>query len=207
MAVAFPTNGSFVAVLAAVVSIAMGQVGRAAQPVSEPVSARKQAAQILDTTGVQGGLVVHLDCGDGKLTAALRAADRYLVHGLDTNPENVEKARQHIRSLGLCGNVSVDTFDGKRLPYAQNLVNLLVAGDLAGVPMSEVLRVLVPGGVAYIKTGDAWAKTVKPWPKDIDEWSHHCHGPDGNPVAKDRVVGPPKKMQWQAGPRWSRAHD
>ncbi|MEA3225187.1 MAG: hypothetical protein U9Q07_04490 [Planctomycetota bacterium] len=33
----------------------------------------KQAGRILAETGVKGGLVVHLGCGDGKLTAALRA--------------------------------------------------------------------------------------------------------------------------------------
>ena len=31
----------------------------------------KQARKILDVTGVKGGLVVHLGCSDGKLTAAL----------------------------------------------------------------------------------------------------------------------------------------
>ena len=40
------------------------------------------AEGIYRATGVQGGLVVHLGCGDGKLTAALRADDRYRVHGL-----------------------------------------------------------------------------------------------------------------------------
>ena len=32
-----------------------------------------EARQILDAAGVKGGLVVHLGCGDGALTAALRA--------------------------------------------------------------------------------------------------------------------------------------
>jgi hypothetical protein len=31
-------------------------------------------------TGVQGGLVVHLGCGDGQLTAALRAADQAVAN-------------------------------------------------------------------------------------------------------------------------------
>ena len=33
----------------------------------------ESAKTILDAAGVKGGLVVHLGCGDGKLTAALRA--------------------------------------------------------------------------------------------------------------------------------------
>ena len=35
--------------------------------------AAAQSAELLRESGVQGGLVVHLGCGDGKLTAALRA--------------------------------------------------------------------------------------------------------------------------------------
>ena len=38
---------------------------------------------ILEASGVKGGLVVHLSCGDGRLTAELRPNDRYQVHGLD----------------------------------------------------------------------------------------------------------------------------
>ncbi|MCK4294095.1 MAG: hypothetical protein KAY65_12930, partial [Planctomycetes bacterium] len=39
----------------------------------------ERARQILDATGVKGGLVVHIGCGDGKLTAALRANDSFIV--------------------------------------------------------------------------------------------------------------------------------
>lgn len=40
-----------------------------------------QARQILKETGVTGGLVVHVGCGDGKLTAALRASEAFVVRG------------------------------------------------------------------------------------------------------------------------------
>ena len=52
----------------------------------------RQARQILDTAGVEGGIVVHLGCGDGKLTAALHVNDSYLIHGLDTDPADIEAA-------------------------------------------------------------------------------------------------------------------
>ncbi|MHC4596784.1 MAG: hypothetical protein ACYS19_17790, partial [Planctomycetota bacterium] len=38
----------------------------------------QKAKQILDTTNIKGGLIVHIGCGDGKLTAALRVGDSYL---------------------------------------------------------------------------------------------------------------------------------
>lgn len=166
-------------------------------------TATQRARQLLDTAEVEGGLIVHLNCGDGELTAALRANDRFLVQGLDVDPANVTKARQRIRSRGLYGPVSVRGFDGRSLPYAENLVNLVVAETLGDVPMTEVMRVLRPGGVAIV----GGEKTIKPWPDAIDEWSHWRHAADANPVAADRVVGLPRHVQWVAPPRWQTHHD
>jgi len=165
------------------------------------------AARILEAAGIRGGLIVHLGCRDGRLTAALRVNGAYLVHGLDSSAENVAKARKHVRSVGLYGPVSVDQLHGDRLPYVDNLVNLLVAEGLGDVPMAEVLRVLCPNGVAYVGRDGRWTKTVKPHPKEIDEWTHYLHDPSNNAVAHDTVVGPPRRLQWVGSPRWARHHD
>ncbi|MCX5683449.1 MAG: PQQ-binding-like beta-propeller repeat protein, partial [Planctomycetota bacterium] len=172
-------------------------------------AAESSAKQILDATGVKGGLVVHLGCGDGQLTAALHASDAYLVHGLDTDAKNVEAARAYIQSRGLYGKVSVEVGAGDRLPYIDNLVNLLVISD-SGLQISEaeVMRVLAPGGVAYIKGKDgSWAKSAKPRPKEIDEWTHYLHDAGNNAVAHDAQVGPPRHLQWVGAPAWARHHD
>ncbi|MFC1603844.1 PQQ-binding-like beta-propeller repeat protein [Planctomycetota bacterium] len=167
----------------------------------------QQAQQILDATGIKGGLIVHLGCRDGKLTSALRANDSYVVHGLDSKPENVAAARRHIKSLGQYGNVSVDLCSGDRLPYIDNSVNLIVSENLDGVSKSEIMRVLVPNGVAYLKLNGSWEKNEKPRPKEIDEWTHYLHDPSNNAVAHDSVIEPPSRYQWLAGPRYSRQHD
>jgi len=128
-------------------------------------SKRDLARQILEASGVRGGLIVHLSCGGGKLTAALRASDSYLVHGLDTDAEAVQEARQHIQSLGLYGNVSVAAFDGQRLPYIDNLVNLVVvSGFSVQVLGDELARVLAPGGVVMVRgdLGDTETRNLKP---------------------------------------------
>ena len=171
------------------------------------VWAGQSAEDILKASGIKGGLIVELGCGDGKLTAALGSGGSFIVQGLDTDPTNVEKARAHIQSLGLGGKVSADVFDGRRLPYVDNLVNLVVAADLAEVATSEVMRVLAPGGVAYVREKGTWNKTVKPRPEGIDDWTHYLHGPDNNAVAQDSVVGPPRHFQWISKPRFSRSHD
>ncbi|MFW6163209.1 MAG: PQQ-binding-like beta-propeller repeat protein [Planctomycetota bacterium] len=182
-----------------------------AAALSLPALAAPSAREVLDATGVQGGLVVHLGCGDGTLTAALRASDSYLVHGLDGDPANVAKARKHVHAQGLYGPVAIDRLRGTRLPYTENLVRLVVTEDRAlaeaGVTMAEVGRVLAPDGVAYVQRGGQWTKTVKPRPGNIDEWTHYLHDPSNNAVAEDTVVGPPRHLQWVASPRFARSHD
>ena len=52
-----------------------------------------------------------------------------------------------------------------------------------------------------------WTTTRKPRPAGIDDWTHWLHGADGNAVARARVVGPPRHLQWVAAPRWQRHHN
>jgi len=158
------------------------------------------AQRILKETGVTGGLVVHVGCGDGRLTAALRANDSLVVHGLDAD---VTKARESIRAVGKYGPVSVARWGGGSLPYADNLVRLVVvSADSQRVSKKEILRVLCPGGTAMV----AGEKLVKPWPDTLGQWPQHFHGADNNAVTQDQVVGPPRRTQWIAAPQWSRAH-
>jgi outer membrane protein assembly factor BamB len=171
-------------------------------------AAEAMASDIIKASGVKGGLVVHVGCGDGKLTAALRASDSYLVHGVDTDAKNVAAARKHILAAGLAGKVTISQFDGKRLPCIDNIASLVVIEDAASVSTDEIMRILSPRGVAYnIKPDGRFTKTVKPVPDDIDEWTHYMHDASGNAVADDAQIGPPRHLQWQAGPRWSRHHD
>ncbi len=188
-------------VVVTLVSWLVCSIGLSEETSVDPVAARGQ--EILATTGVQGGLIVHVGCGDGALTVALAASDGYLVHALDTDPKNVAAARSLIRAKGLTARVSVAQFDGKHLPYVDETVNLVVAENLAGLPEPEVLRVLAPLGVSYVEG----IQRTKRWPDEIDEWTHYMHDASGNAVAHDQRVGPPRHMQWQAGPRWSRHHD
>ncbi len=195
-------------VLVSILTAARAQPHRFASQNQSSGAQEQKAQQILDAAGIKGGLIVHIGCGDGKLTAALRVNDSYLVHGLDKDAEDIDQARRYIQSLGLYGKVSVNRFDGEHLPYINNLVSLVVAEVLGNVSMADVMHVLAPNGVAYIKkNGDIWTKTVKQWPDEIDEWTHYLHDPQGTMVGRDMVVGLPRKLQWVGGPKWLRNHD
>ena len=184
------------------------------------------AKEVLDASGVRGGLVVHLGCGDGALTAALGNGDGYLVHGLDADTKSVAAAREHVHSRGLYGKVSIGRLTGKRLPYADGLVNLVVADAGCSVPVGEIARVLAPGGAAVLPKamkpaaaglrpsdppasglGGDLAVFRKPVPPELAAWTHYLHSAGNNPVAGDGVVGPPARMQWVSAPRYARSHE
>jgi len=173
------------------------------------VSAADDPAAVVRDSGVRGGFVAHINCGDGSLTAGLKANDSFQVQGLTRKDEEVATARAKIAAAGLYGDVAIDRLAGKSLPYIDNLVNLLVIDGDPGVPDAELDRVVVPNGVIMRRaSADAkWTKTVKPRPKNIDDWSHYLHDPSGNAVAHDDVVAPPRHLQWVGTPRWSRHHD
>ena len=187
-----------------------------------------------------GGVCVVLGDEIGELAVAISRRGRFIVQALVPDKAALGKARSAIRSSGNYGPVSADCSTYDYLPYAENLVNLVVVDDYPnaaakGLSMDEVFRVLAPLGAAYLgdsrsstgsdavwaksvtaqltKSGFAvsrigtWVKAVKPWPDEIDEWTHNLHDADGNPVANDTVVAPPKHYQWISGPMWLRSHE
>lgn len=171
-------------------------------------SSAEQLARVLSDSGVKGGFVVHLGATSGKATAALRPSERYHLHALAADAADLPDLRKEIReAAGTYGPIAADVMRGTALPYIDESVNLLVAEEGTEVEEKEILRVLAPLGVAYLRADDGWKTHVKRWPEDIDEWSHYLHGADGNAVAKDDRVAPPQRLQWVGSPRWSRHHD
>jgi len=113
------------------------------------------ARTILGSLGERGGLCVRLGVQDGSLAAGLSDGGRYLVHGLGASREAINRARKTIAAAGLEGAVSVEVGSVDPLPYADNLVSLIVVDDLAGLlkkglKLDEALRVLRPNGVAWL---------------------------------------------------------
>jgi len=168
------------------------------------------AEKILESSGVKGGIAVVIGQCEPGFLMELGASDAYVVQGLDTDAKRVAEARRQIVGKGLYGRVSVNTFDGKTLPYARNLVNLVVIRDArCEIRDGEVERVLVPGGTAvYLDARRATRDTRrKPLPPELDEWTHFLHSASGNPVSSDAEVGPPGGLRWHAGPLWGRSHE
>ena len=171
---------------------------------------------IYEKSGIQGGLVVELGVADAKFTAKLGTPDAVTLQTLDTDPRQVAGARRQLEAGGLYGKITVEVFDGKTLPYADNLVNLIVlhdSEDRDGVAVShqEIMRALAPGGVFCSGVGQTETAglriTKKPWPEEIDQWTHFLHSASGNAVAADRQVAPATALQWIVEPKFCRSHE
>ena len=162
---------------------------------------------LLDKSGIRGGIVVCLGCGEGARIASLYTSDAYTVHGLIRQPDRLRAARAYLKQAGLYGPVSVELLTAAHLPYSRDLINLVIAEDLGDIPESEVLRVLVPNGVGFIKQASGWKRISKPRSAEIDEWTHFLHDASNNAVAQDTQVAPPRSLRWQAAPLWLRSHE
>ena len=125
------------------------------------------ATKMLESIDSKKGLCVLLGTENGGLAVALCRDGQYLVHGLCMSRDAVKKMRKAIDRAELRGAVSVETGLAKRLPYSDNIVNLTVVENFGalsqdGLKLNEVLRVLRPGGVAWLGNWNTDGKAISP---------------------------------------------
>ncbi len=178
--------------------------GAWADPPAPPVS----------ESGIHGGLAVWV--GDSASPAAwasqlgdLVDQGGWLVLALHADADVVDQVRAELIARGVYGPVSVDPLPSASpgaLPLIAETVNLLVL-ESPGFAGEEVDRVLAPLGVSLIHDEAGWQAERKAWPEDIGVWTHYLGDASNNTVARDQRLAPPRHLQWQSGPRWSRHHD
>ena len=172
---------------------------------SETAGADVNVEPLLAESGFHGGLIVHVGCRDAELIISAAQAPSVLAQGLVVDSERLVEMRGQIRNASLYGRVSVMSWKGPHLPYADGMVNLLlVTDDRVELNTQEIDRVLAPLGTAWIDRGGVLAPHKKPWPADVDRWTHSRYDATGNAVSKDQRAGPPRFTQWEATPRWNR---
>jgi outer membrane protein assembly factor BamB len=113
----------------------------------------------------------------------------------------VQRVRQVADEAGFYGTrIFIEKGALAHLHLADNIADVLIAvGQSPDVPQAEVLRVLQPGGKAFL------AKKVltKPFPQGKDEWTHPYHGPDNNPQSQDVTIHAPYLTHFLAEPRYA----
>ncbi len=201
---------------------------------ASPMAVADLAQQLAARSGAAGGICALVGDPRVELAAALAQQGPFTVHCLATDPAQLQRLRGAIRGRQMAGTISAALQRSGRLPYTDNLINILVVDPGTGPATASIVpgdcrRVLAPLGTLYVHASSdhvmvkslaasgvklvplpadgAWLTWQKPWPADIDQWTHYLHGADGNPVAQDRVVAPPVHYQWTAGPKWLRSHE
>lgn len=108
------------------------------------------AAWLIEWAGCDKGLCVFVGCDAGMLTGELVQHGKFFVEGLEPDVNRVRAARRNLASA--YGAATVRECSLEKLPYAENLVNLVVMDDVTrcGAALNDVLRVLRPGGVAVV---------------------------------------------------------
>jgi len=165
--------------------------------------------------GVPGGICCLVEPDNAQPAIGVFKQGSFVVHCLVREETKLQRIRKEIRAAGCYGKVSAALWRGAMLPYADNLINMVVVmreGEAGPADPSEkeLLRVLVPGGTLFRPDASShgrWRAKTKERPKNIDEWTHYLHGADGNPVAMDEEVGPPEHYQWVTEPMWMRSHE
>jgi outer membrane protein assembly factor BamB len=206
---------------AALILIAAGASTRAGRA----MEANPLVLAITETYRVPGGLVVQVGGEPAVVANDLVGTGQFLVQLLVANRDSLGPLRETLQAQGRYGLATADALPAPRtLPFAENLVNVLVLGQQPdpSLPLAEIVRVLCPRGVLLeadpgitedalrsagfeaaqvIKAGGTnWVAARKRWPVEMDGWSHPRHAADGNAVSQDVLVGPPRRVRWVAGP-------
>ncbi len=107
--------------------VVLGIVVSAFAATGEPAKVLEDVVQL---SGITGGLCAWLEPGNGLDMLALARGGRFLVHGIASDAKETMTLCQRLAGAGLSGFASVEALPLKTLPYADNLVNLIVAEDL-----------------------------------------------------------------------------
>ncbi|MBL8794298.1 MAG: PQQ-binding-like beta-propeller repeat protein [Planctomycetia bacterium] len=154
-----------------------------------------EPADVRAASGITRGLACVVGDADAAADALARDSS-FLVHQL-VAAQRVPARRK--AAAELLGRLVVEE-RGAILPYPDRFIDLLVIGPNQAVPEAERQRVLAVDGVAVLADGTLWRP--KPDPR-LDEWTHKWHAPDGNPLSRDALSGPPTAVQWAAGPMFT----
>ncbi|BAK99058.1 putative methyltransferase [Oscillibacter valericigenes Sjm18-20] len=118
------------------------------------------AEDMLSYTGIRNGRMLDIGCGGGHMgLSVLKAAPELRGILLDKNPEAACIADRRAAEWGLRDRTVVVVGDVQQLPLPDGSIDLAVSrGSLPfwenlEKAFSEILRVLAPGGMAYLGGG------------------------------------------------------
>ena len=176
--------------------------------VAAPPEIGAKAKTALADMGVHKGVCAVLGLPDGqppRFVADLARGSELLVYFQSPDAEQVAAVRRAAGESGLLGTrVFADQGGWDAVHLADNLAGAVWASSGAqgaeGVRRAEMLRVLHPGGRAILDGAAGPQPIAKRFPEGTDAWSHPYHGPDNNPLSRDRLARHPYLTQFMGYP-------
>lgn len=165
---------------------------------------KSESESILNQVDSKKGFCIYLASNKTDrlgFPISLAKNSEMLIHCLVQEKALLKKMRSIAIAKKLTGQVMIEDFSGKKLPYFKELAKLLVIEDqkLVGISDAELLRVLAPGGILAKKENSMWKFQIKKRPSGMDDWTHPHHGPDANLTSNDTVIKLPVSLKWLSG--------
>jgi ubiquinone/menaquinone biosynthesis C-methylase UbiE len=125
----------------------------------------------IDELAIPGGeKVLEIGCGSGRCTVAL-AQRGYLVHAMDSVAGMVDATHERVAQARVRSSVSIALGDAHNLAFPDGKFGLVMA--IGVMPylhspqnaLSEMARVLKPGGFLLVTAGNRWRlkRMLDPW--------------------------------------------
>lgn len=149
------------------------------------------------------GVIVVVGETDPQPIIALAKAAPVVVLVIAENEEAATRLANEFRQGGVYGQVTAaSTAKNGRIPLADNTAaTVILNGDMPGeLSVEELHRVLRPFGRLVVKEKSGWKETTLPRPKGMDDWASYDKDAAASQHSKDTLVGPPRGLQWVAGP-------
>ncbi len=145
------------------------------------------------------GVCVLLGDTDGSRALKFARETEFTIYSQLPDAQSVERVRRLADAAGLLNSrIYVERGPLSHIGLADNLADRLIVCS-GNVPDAEVLRVLQPRATAMV--GDR--RLTKPALDGADDWSHPYHGPDNNPLSRDKIARAPYLTQFLADPRYA----
>ncbi|RPI76856.1 MAG: class I SAM-dependent methyltransferase [Desulfobacteraceae bacterium] len=122
------------------------------------------AGQIKKRCGIKQGVCLDIGSGPGHLGMAMTRGTRLKVYAVDFAWEILKIAKKNIKARGLEQKIKPVLADVHRIPFQKNSAALVVSrGSMRFwknkvLAFKEIVRVLEPGGKAYVGGGAGNAK-------------------------------------------------
>jgi ubiquinone/menaquinone biosynthesis C-methylase UbiE len=137
---------------------------------------RPKMAPLLDPAELAAGQrVVDFGCGPGMLSLELarRVGPEGHVHGVDLNPDFLERARANAEREGLADRISLHRASNDRLPIEDGSVDRVICKNVLEyvedvvATLADVRRTLAPGGLVHAIDSDWGMLVVEPLGPEI----------------------------------------